>query len=596
MRRSRRYVKPIRPLKPKKGLGKGVKIAMVMAVVLAVAPVMGYYYILDQIKAASAGVEAEIVDIRLMVYERRAALNITIEVYNPTEFTIDVNRVVFDVIYRQEVVGTGCTVENFTMLPKSYNPLWLIVTPKAGETFYVMLEGLMKGGIWIKIEGTIYASVNILGLYKHETTQPFFLYKKIEKMTLFSMDVEQYINITRMEVLEPGTRLRIYLNLTNPFIEAAEPLPLNITDVDLVLYMNETYFGVGSLEEPVQIPPKSSAEAKVLVNTTEEAIRQIIELGMTGGTLVIRSEGNVTAQLYDVVVTRSFEHELTYSVGPGVELEELFNFTVKELRALGEQDDFYLFEALVEVNLVAPKMPVELIMAYNITEFSIDIYEVKDGGVGKYIGKCELMEPIQAELANITRPAHVRIWVEKEVFDQTLGGASGEQREIDISFAPKNLSLTLQIYEVSVEIERPEVDLPEPMGFHITIGGIPLPSPNALNNPVYQTELWIVVDNPTSYDVEIVSVEGEPAVYFDLYCLEHNVYLGYGYLNENITIPAKGSKAIAITIVITNTAHIRTAHLYGFTIDITMVVKNGYVKVKFFDVVLTITFHGVITW
>ena len=599
-RRPRRRIKTtglkLPPPKKKRGIGKGVIITAVLAMVLIVGPVIGYQYIMDYISGLAKQVRVDVRDVRLTVYERRAALNVTLAVSNPTDFDVEIKSVAFDVSYAGKVVGTGKTVKKFILKSKKTSEVWLLVMPKTGETFYTMLEGLAEGKIWIKVEGTIFASVNILGLFNYDVVRPIALYRPLEAELPVSMEVAHYINITRMEVLEPGTRVRIYINISNPFTEAAEPLPLNVTEVDIAVYINDTFFGTGKLEEPVQIAPKGTAEARVLLNTTEEAIRQIVFMGLEGGNMTIRTSGNVTVQLYDIELTRPFEHEVVYNLGTGIPVEEFFKFKVINMTGPWpyEQDGkmFYKIDAWVNVTLVAPRTPIEITMNYNVTRFYMEIYDNKN----RYVGWIELDEqhPIEAALANLTKPTHVFVFIDQEIFDQTFGGG-GEGEELSVSFVPKNLSLVLQVYDVNVVIEKPEIEMGEFMGFEVTIGGVILPlSLDVIWRDTVSAELAITITNPTDYDIELLSVGGQPAVYFDLYCLEHNVYLGYGALMENVTIRAHGVKGVLIPVLITNMEHIRNAHWHGgLTLQITFLIKNGSVTIRLFDVVLTISFEGV---
>ena len=587
------------PPPKKRGIGKGAIVAAVIVIIVAVTPVLGYQYIMDYVSSLAKQVKAEILDVRLTVYNRRAALNVSLAITNPTDFDVEIKSVAFDVYYAGEVVGTGKTVKKFVLPPKRASEVWLLVTPKTGETFYTMLEGLARGAIWIKVEGTIFAAVSIFGLFSYDVTRPITLYRPLETELPVSMEVANYINITRMEVLKPGTRVRVYINVTNPFTEAAEPLPLNVTDVELNVYINDAFFGTGSLEEPICIPPKETAEGHVLLNTTQEAIEQIILMGLEGGNITLRTNGTVSVQLYDIALTRPFEHEVTYDLGPGIPMEEFFNFEVLNMTGPWpyEEDDkaFYLIEAWANVTLVSPRTPIEITMDYNVTRFHMDIYDNK----GKHVGRIELLEPIEATLANITRPAHVAILIDQEVFDQTFNvgssGGGGGGTELTISFVPKNLSLTLQVYDVTVDIYKPDIEMGEFMGFEVIITGVIFPlSLDVIWRDTLTTELAITITNPTDYDVELISVGGQPAIYFDLYCLEHNTYLGYGALMENVTIRAHSTKGILVPVLITNMRHIRERHwLGGLTLQITFLVKNGSVTIKLFDVILTISFEGV---
>jgi len=604
--RRRRRIKttgfrPPPPKKKKKGIGKGVIVAAAMAMLLAIGPVIGYQYIMDYISNLAKQVRVDIRDVRLTVYERRAALNVTLAVSNPTDFNVEIKGVTFDVSYAGEIVGTGRTVKEFLLKSKQTSEVWLLVMPKTGETFYTMLEGLTRGRIWIKVEGTIYATVNILGLFNYDVTRPISLYRPLEAELPVSMEVANYINMTKMEVLEPGTRVRIYIDVTNPFTDAAEPLPLNVTDVELSVYINGAFFGTGRLEEPIQIGPKETAEGRVLLNTTEEAIQQIVLMGLEGGNITILASGNVTVQLYDIELTRPFEHEITYDLGPGLPVEEFFNFNVLNMTGPWpyEKDGkvFYKIDTWVNVTLVAPKMPIEMSMSYNVTRFYMEIYDNKN----RYVGWIELDEqhPIEASLANITRPAHVYVYIDQAIFDQTFGGGSygggGGGEELSVSFVPKNLSLVLQVYDVSIAIEKPEIEMGEFMGFEVTIEGVIFPL--FIWRDTVSAELAITITNPSDYDIELLSVGGQPAIYFDLYCLEHKVYLGYGALMENVTIRAHGVKGVLIPVLITNMEHIRNAHwLGGLTLDITFLVKNGSVTIRLFDVILTISFEGVVPY
>ena len=601
VRRPRRRIRTtgFKPPPPKKkGVGKGIIAAAILAVLIAVGPVLGYQYLMDYVSGLAKQVKTDVEDIRLTVYNKRAALNVTLTVTNPTDFDVEIKAVTFDVFYAGKVVGTGKTVKKFTLKPKQASSVWLLVMPKTGETFYTMLEGLAGGKIWIKVEGTIFAAVNILGLFDYDVVRPITLYRPLEAELPVSMDVGHYINITRMEVLEPGTRVRIYLNITNPFTEAAEPLPLNVTDVELSVYINNAFFGIGGLEEPVQIGPKETVEGRVLLSTTEEAVEQIVLMGLEGGNITIRTCGNVTVQLYDIELTRPFEHEMTYDLGPGLPIEEFFKFNVLNMTGPWPYEEdgkaFYRIEAWANVTLVAPRTPIEIIMDYNVTAFHMDIYDNKN----RHVGRVELKEPIEATLANITRPAHVDIYIDQAIFDQTFTGGGhggGGGQELSVSFVPKNLSLVLQVYDVSIAIEKPEIEMGEFMGFEVTIVGVIFPlSLDVIWRDTVSAELAITITNPSDYDVELLSVGGRPAIYFDLYCLEHNVYLGYGALMENVTIRAHGMRGVLIPVLITNMEHIRNAHwLGGLTLDITFLIKNGSVTIRLFDVILTISFEGV---
>ena len=599
MRKGRKRVKTTAfklPPPKKKGIGKGVIAAAILAMLLAIAPVIGYQYIMDYVSSLARQVKADVVDVRLTVYNRRAALNVTLAVTNPTDFDVEIKSVAFDVYYAGKIVGTGRTVKKFVLPPKQASEVWLLVTPKTGETFYIMLEGLTKGRIWIKVEGTIYATVSIFGLFSYDVVRPITLYRPLEAELPVSMEVGNYINITRMEVLKPGTRVRIYINVANPFMEAAEPLPLNVTDVELNVYINGIFFGTGELEEPIQIAPKEAAEGHVLLNTTEDAVRQIVLMGLEGGNITIRTNGTVSVQLYDIELTRPFEHEITYDLGPGIPMEEFFDFKILNMTGPQPFGDYYRLEAWANVTLVAPKTPIEMYMEYNVTEFHMDIYDNKN----RYVGSISLLEPIEAVLANITRPAHVEVLIAEEVFEQHFGGGSsggGGAEEMTVSFVPKNLSLTLQVYDVPIEIHKPEIEMGEFMGFEVTVSGVIIPlSLDVLWRDTLSTELAITITNPTDYDIELVSIGGQPAIYFDLYCLEHNTYLGYGALMENVTIRAHGVRGVLVPVLITNMRHIRERHVQGLTLDIVFVVKNGSVTIRLFDAVLTISFEGIIPY
>ena len=599
MRKGRKRVKTTAfklPPPKKKGIGKGVIAAAILAMLLAIAPVIGYQYIMDYVSSLARQVKADVVDVRLTVYNRRAALNVTLAVTNPTDFDVEIKSVAFDVYYAGKIVGTGRTVKKFVLPPKQASEVWLLVTPKTGETFYIMLEGLTKGRIWIKVEGTIYATVSIFGLFSYDVVRPITLYRPLEAELPVSMEVGNYINITRMEVLKPGTRVRIYINVANPFMEAAEPLPLNVTDVELNVYINDIFFGTGELEEPIQIAPKEAAEGHVLLNTTEDAVRQIVLMGLEGGNITIRTNGTVSVQLYDIELTRPFEHEITYDLGPGIPMEEFFDFKILNMIGPMPYGDYYRLEAWANVTLVAPKTPIEMYMEYNVTEFHMDIYDNKN----RYVGSISLLEPIEAVLANITRPAHVEVLIAEEVFEQHFGGGSsggGGAEEMTVSFVPKNLSLTLQVYDVPIEIHKPEIEMGEFMGFEVTVSGVIIPlSLDVLWRDTLSTELAITITNPTDYDIELVSIGGQPAIYFDLYCLEHNTYLGYGALMENVTIRAHGVRGVLVPVLITNMRHIRERHVQGLTLDIVFVVKNGSVTIRLFDAVLTISFEGIIPY
>ena len=585
---------PPPPIKRKR-LGTWAKVAIALVLLFSIGGVLGYQYVMDYIRSLAEQVEVEVIDVRLTVYHGRAALNVTLAVTNPTDFDVKISKVAFDVKYLGSIVGTGQSVEEFTLPPHKRTEIWLLVLPRPGETFYTMLEGLTRGKIWIRVDGTIYATAKILGIFDYNVVRPITLYRTIEVELPISMEVGKYINITSMEVL-PGHKIRVTVQVTNPFVEAAEPLPLNVTDVELTVFINDTFFGSGRLEEPIEIPPKGMGEGTILLNTTDEAIRQVVSMALESGSqargILIRTNGTVTVQLYDIVISRPFEHEMAYELGPGVSIEEAFNFQIVNMTYLGPVDGYQALEVWAEVTLVAPRIPIQLSMSYNVTEFRMDIYDNK----GKKIGYVELLEPIQAELANITRPAHLLIYIDEDVFEQTFMGTEGTTGELSVSFVPKNLNMTIQIYETELVIQRAELDVPELMGFEVRIKGIQIPlDPNLIWRDRIEAHLPIVITNPSDYDVQIVSINGQPAIYFDLYCARHGTYLGYGALLRNVTIKAHDTRGILVPVIIENMEHIRMGHWYGgLDIRITFVVKNGHFTFMIFNAVLTIMFQAIL--
>jgi len=341
------------------------------------------------------------------------------------------------------------------------------------------------------------------------------------------------------------------------------------------------------LEEPVQVPATGSAEAKLLVQSSEEAMRMLIESSLGGRSFVMRTEGNVTIRIYNIEISRPIEYEEEFSVGPGPGLGwpcPSFDFKIKRLADLGVQGKWHIFDVWFDLRLHAPRTPMDMELSYNITYFSMEIYDNK----GSRVGDVELVEPIQAELANITRLAHARMRVLESLFHRKVKGG---EREITIIWTPKNMRVVIQIYDVEIEMAKEELDIPELLGIQIVIGGVKMISPSALQRDKITTEAYLSITNPTDFDFCLLSIGGEPAISFKIYCLEHGVYLGYGYLMENVTIRAKSTKGIAVTVVIENTEHLRAAHRCGLAVCVGFWLRNGRIVFGFLGLVLTITFE-----
>ena len=571
--------------RPRAGLGRVAKVALLVAVIMVVGPAAGYFYIMDYVRGLAEQVHADIKAMNIIVWEKKIAINATVSVNNPSDFDVDIVSVAFDILYRGEPVGVGKSLKSFRLKPHSYQDIWLLILPYPGETFYRMLEGLMERGVWITIDGTIHAQAYVLGLFTYHIDQPFSVRKKIEmELPLDIEDIGEYIEFKRMRVLKPGTLIEACLEVRNPLAEALEPLPFNITDLNVNIYVNETYFGTGRLEEPVQVPATGSAEAKLLVQSSEEAMRMLIESSLGGRSFVMRTEGNVTIRIYNIEISRSIEYEEEFSAGPGMGVESLFDFKIRRLVDLGVQGKWHVFDVWFDLRLHAPKMPMDIELSYNITYFSMEIYDEK----GSKVGDVELVEPIQAELANITRLTHARMRVLESLFHRKVKGG---EREITIAWMPKNMRAVIQIYEVEIEMAKEELGMPEIMGLQIAIGGVKMISPSALQRDKITTEAYLSITNPTDFDFYLLSIGGQPAISFDIYCLEHGVYLGYGYLMENVTIRAKSTKGIAVTIVIENTEHLRRSHRCGIAICVGFWLKSGRIVFGFLGLVLTITFE-----
>ena len=234
------------------------------------------------------------------------------------------------------------------------------------------------------------------------------------------------------------------------------------------------------------------------------------------------------------------------------------------------------------------RQPLDIEFRYNITYFRLEIYDERD----RYIGEAELLEPIQAELANTTKLAHARLRIKESVFHKAV---RGESREITIAWRPRNLKVCIQVYSIEIEMEREELNLPPLVSLQVVIGGVKMVSPSALQHPPVVTEAYMTITNPMDFDIYLLSLNGQPAIGFDMYCLEHGRYLGYGYLMENVTIRAQSTKGIAITLVIVEQGadHLMAAHRCGLLICVTPWLKNGYIVLGILGLVFTITFEVV---
>ncbi|HDI00924.1 MAG TPA: hypothetical protein ENF78_00610 [Candidatus Bathyarchaeota archaeon] len=572
-------------LGPRVGLGRAAKVALLVAIIMVVGPMAGYFYIMDYVRGLSEQVHAEVKSMNIVVWEKKIAINTTVSVNNPSDFDVDITSVLFDIVYQGQPVGTGRSMRSFTLRPHSYQDIWLLILPNPGETFYRMLEGLMERGVWVTIDGTIHAQAYIFGLFTYNIDYSFSLRKKIAmELPLDIENIGDYITFEKLRVLKPGTLIEVILEVRNPLAEALEPLPFNITDLDVNIYINETYFGTGHLEEPVLVPATGSAEARLLVQSSREAMLELIEGSLNSRSFLMRAEGNVTIRMYNIEISRPIEYEEEFSAGAGTSLESLFDFTIRRLADLGVRGEWHVFEVWFDLKLRAPRTPVDIEMQYNITYFSMDIYDEK----GNKVGYVELLEPIQAELANITRLAHAEMRVKESLFHRQVRGG---ERELTIAWTPRNVRTVIQVYELEMEMVKEELEIPELMGLQVVIGGVKMISPSALQRDRIITEAYASITNPTDFDIYLLSIGGQPAISFKIYCLEHGKYLGYGYLLENVTIRAKSTKGIAITVVIENTEHLRHAHRCGLAVCVSFWLKNGRIVFGFLGLVLTITFE-----
>lgn len=571
-------------LGPRVGLGRAAKVALLVAIIMVAGPMAGYFYIMDYVRGLSEQVHAEIKSTTIVVWKKKIAINATVTVNNPSDFDVDIASVLFDIIYQGQPVGTGRSMRSFRLRPHSYQDIWLLILPNPGETFYRMLEGLMERGVWVTIDGTIHAQAYIFGLFTYNIDYSFSLRKRIAMDAPLSIEnIGNYISLEEMRVCEPGTDIEVILEVRNPLADAFQPLPFNITDLNLDIYINETYFGTGQLEEPVQVPETGSAEARLLVQSSEETMLEFIKGSFNSRAFLMRAEGNVTVEIYNIRLTNPIEYEEELSAGPGLSLESLFDFTIRRLADLGVEGEWHVFEVWFDLKLRAPRTPVDVEMQYNITYFSMDIYDEK----GNKVGYVELLEPIQAELANITRLAHAEMRIKESLFHRQVRGG---ERELTIAWTPKNLRVVIQVYKLVIEMEREELEIPELMGLQVVIGGVKMISPSALQRDRIITEAYVSITNPTDFDMCLLSIGGQPAISFKIYCLEHGKYLGYGYLLENVTIRAKSTKGIAVTVVIENTEHLRHAHRCGLAVCVRFWLKNGRIVFGFLGLVLTITF------
>ena len=320
--------------------------------------------------------------------------------------------------------------------------------------------------------------------------------------------------------------------------------------------------------------------ADLLVQRALEGESSTIEVGNASLSLLVMGEE------VQVEVRRSFESVASFDVSYDVEVSQVLS--LQPVRP----GNVFIADVEIHVSVSSP-----ITSPVVINEVSFDIYSPG----GTYLGEGSVVEPVELPSGSgdfyVETSSRLELtrdgveWLAQQLVDE--GSIRLSLRDVLAEVVLGPLDIELHLNELSYVYEPGEVtfDVED-----VILASI------SFNPPGVVFDIDVLIYNPLDFSVNLTyGPRGEPPLSFQLWCQEHNVYLGPGYFDSEVELKAKEYTLIRVRVILTpeGASHVVKPVQLGGHYDplpppgrIVMVaaVRNGVAFVGIYDVVVKVSF------